>query len=345
MGILVNFYTHEGGVVLKNYRIGILGATGAVGRTMLQVLEERMLPIASLRLFASEKSTGKMIKFRGRALVVEKIEEDSFDELDIILGALDADLSRKYWPMIEKSHALYIDNSSAFRLDPSVPLVIPEINKEDAFHHHGIIANPNCATIIALMAIAPIHRLSPVCRLIVSTYQAVSGAGSRGIQELQCQQEALIGNQAIQCDVFPYPIINNVIPIIGEVDASGNSREENKLCHEGRKILHYPDLQVNCTCVRVPVKRCHCESITFELKQEISLSMIQEALQRAPGIIYDETLDPTPLAWQDQDKVYVGRLRQDPDKKNCYMLWCCGDQLRKGAASNAIDILETVMQS
>ena len=274
-------------MVLKNYRIGILGATGAVGRTMLQVLEERMLPIASLRLFASEKSVGKMIKFRGRTLVVEKIEAHAFDDLDIILGALNADLSKKYWPMIEMSHALYIDNSSAFRLEPTVPLVIPEINKEDAFHHHGIIANPNCATIIALMAMAPIHQLSPVCRMIVSTYQAVSGAGSQGIEELRKQEKASIEKGSIQCDVFPYPIVNNVIPMIGEIDAQGNSQEEKKLCHEGRKILHDPDLQVSCTCVRVPVERCHCESITFELKQEVSLSVMQEALKRAPGIIYD----------------------------------------------------------
>ena len=257
---------------MKRYRIAILGASGAVGREMLKVLEERSLPIASLKLLASRRSAGKTLLFQGQPLTIEEADEHSFDDVDIVLGAAENDVARRFVPIAVAKGAIVIDNSSAYRLDEEVPLVIPEVNAADAFAHHGIIANPNCATIIALVALNALHDAYHARRMIVSTYQAVSGAGIGGIGELETQMKEMSEGRALsEPTVFPYPIACNLIPQIGGFDELGYSSEEMKMQNEGRKILHEETLRVNCTCVRVPVLRSHSESITVEFEKKWTL--------------------------------------------------------------------------
>ena len=299
---------------MKSCRIAILGATGAVGRTMLQVLEEQTdWPVGPVKLLASPRSAGQTLMFKGQPLTLEAVSEDSFADVDVVLGAVENELAKRWAPVIVNAGAVFVDNSSAFRLDPGVPLVIPQINPQDIRTHQGIIANPNCATIIALMAVAPIYRLSRITRMIVSTYQAVQ-------------------------------IAYNLIPQIGGFDEQGYSSEEMKLQNEGRKILHDPALRVSCTCVRVPVLRCHSESITLETEREVSLDEVRRAIIEAEGVILNEQPYPTPLACTDQDTVEVGRLRRDLASEQGIALWCCGDQLRKGAATNAVEIVRALWQ-
>lgn len=336
---------------MKMYRVAILGATGAVGREMLKVLEERDLPIASLKLLASKRSVGKTMLFKGKEIAIEEANENSFDDLDLVLGAAENDIAKRFLPIAAKKGAVVIDNSSAYRLDDQVPLVVPEVNPQDAFEHHGIIANPNCATIIALVALQPLHQAFGAKRMIVSTYQAVSGAGVGGIAELNEQMKQLVNHEEISAPkTFQHQIACNLIPQIGGFNDEGYSSEEMKMQNEGRKILHAEDLLVNCTCVRVPVIRSHSESITVTFEKEVDVATAKEALSKAPGVrLVDDpanALYPMPLDTSDQDLVFVGRIRKDISDPSNHSLtfWCCGDQVRKGAATNAVQIAQLLIE-
>lgn len=329
---------------MRQLKIGILGASGAVGREMLRLLEEYQIPVSELRLLAGPNSAGKKIVFRGKMHTVRCAEEDRFDGLDYVLGASEAPVSKLFAPAIRQSGAVYIDNSSAFRLDPEVPLVVPEINGQDAFLHKGIIANPNCSTIITLMAVAAVHRLSPIRSMVVSTYQAVSGAGVQGQRELEDQLAAWVQGQEAKAAVFPAPIAMNLIPRIGDILDSGYTDEEMKMQNEGRRILHAPELEVSCTCVRVPVMRSHSISIQLRTERPVGAEEAAAAISRFPGCHLAQNGMPTPLDAGGQDLVLVGRIRKDLTQPDGLCLWCCGDQIRKGAAANALQILQLLEQ-
>ncbi len=323
-------------------KVGIVGATGAVGQQMIECMEERKIEVEELRLFASPRSLGKKVLFQGKEITVQVVEEGCFDGLDYVLGATSNALSKEYRPMIEKSGAVYIDNSSAFRMEEDVPLVVPQINGEDALKHHGTIANPNCSTIITLMALAPILKLSKIKTINACTYQAVSGAGMNGIYELENQMNAIHDGKDVEVNVFPAQIAYNVIADIGSTLDNGYTTEEMKMQNEGRKILHLPELLVTCTCVRVPVYRSHSISATCVTEQQVSLEDVKKVISEFEGdVLYDGV--PTPLMTSNQDLVYVGRIRKDLTNENGITLWCCGDQVRKGAASNAVEIMEYLM--
>ena len=324
-------------------KVGILGATGAVGKEMLKVMEEKNLPVDELRLFASSRSAGKVMKFHDREIIIEVADEHSFDGLDYVLGAVENEQSKMYAPMIQKAKAIYIDNSSAFRLDPDVPLVVPQINPDALKNHQGIIANPNCVTIIGLMACAPLHQVNPIKRIIASSYQAVSGAGAAGMDELLKQMNDLHEGKQPNAEVFSHQIAYNLIPQIGGFDEMGYTSEEMKFQNESRKILSDSELKVSCTCVRVPVLRSHSISMNIELTNEMSVQQAKELINAFEGVQVSETY-PTPMETSNQDTVFVGRIRKDLTYDKGLALWCCGDQIRKGAASNAIEIMEALMK-
>lgn len=321
-------------------KIGILGATGAVGRQMLECIEERNIPCEELRLFASERSKGKKMKFKGEEIAIDVADENNLKGLDYVLGAVSNAMSKYYRPMIKEAGAVYIDNSSAFRLEDEVPLVVPEINGEDALKHNGIVANPNCSTIITLMAVAPIARLSKIENMTATTFQAVSGAGIGGFHELNEQVEAIREGKEITPKVFPAQIAFNCIAEIGSYNDNGYTTEEMKMQNEGRKILHLPDLKVTCTCVRVPVYRSHSISVSVETENKVSVADAEAAISVFPGDRLVKDHVPTPLETSNQDIVYVGRVREDLVRENGLALWCSGDQIRKGAAANAVSIME-----
>lgn len=321
-------------------KIGILGATGAVGRQMLECIEERQLPVEELRVFASERSKGKKLPFAGQELTLEVVSQERLNGLDYVLGAVSNSLSKEYRPLVEKSGAVYIDNSSAFRQEDGVPLVVPEINGQDALDHHGVIANPNCSTAITLMALAPIAKLSPIKAINACTYQAVSGAGMGGISELKDEVTALIKGESVEAKVFPAQIAFNVIADIGSPLENGYTTEEMKMQNEGRKILHLPDLLVTCTCVRVPVYRSHSIAVTVVTEEPVSVEAAEKAIAAFDGDLLVTDHTPTPLENSDKDIVQVGRLRRDLTNPNGLTLWCTGDQIRKGAATNAVQIME-----
>ena len=327
---------------MKN--VAILGATGAVGREMLKVLEERNFPIGELKLLASERSVGKRISFKGREIAVELADENAFEGMDIVLGAASNELAKRLAPAIVKAGAVFVDNSSAFRMDPEVPLIVPEVNPEDAKNHKGIISNPNCSTIITITAVNALNKLSPIKTMIASTYQAVSGAGAAGPVELMGEVEALAKGEAYENTVFPYQIAYNLIPQIGGEACEGYTSEEMKMQNEGRKIMHLPELLVNCTCIRVPVVRSHSISVTVKTEAPISVEAARNIIASAPGCkLVDDLANkayPMPLDTTDQDLVFVGRIRKDLTDENGLQIWCCGDQVRKGAATNAIQIAE-----
>ncbi len=320
-------------------KIGILGASGAVGRQMLQCLEERNID-CEVRVFASERSVGQQIPFKDTTLTIKEVNETNLKGLDYVLGAVSNSLSKQYLPLIQASKAVYIDNSSAFRGVDEIPLVVPEINGEDALKHQGIIANPNCSTIITLMALAPIAKISPITSIVACTYQAVSGAGMQGINELEEEIEQIRNDEEITPKVFPTQIAYNCIAEIGTYNENGYTTEEMKMQNEGRKILHLPDLKVTCTCVRVPVYRSHSISATFQTEDIVTIEQAEEAIKNFSGVKLVNEHVPTPLETSDQDIVYVGRVRKDLTNDHGLTLWCCGDQIRKGAASNAVSILE-----
>jgi len=333
---------------MKALNIAVLGATGAVGQEMLKILAEYDIPVNELRPLASAKSVGKCVSFKGRDVPIQEANDNAFEGLDFVLGAVEGDMSRKFAPAIKKSGAIYIDNSSAFRLEPDVPLVVPEINGADAFENHGLIANPNCCTIITLMAVAAINNLSPIEKMIVCTYQAVSGAGTNGINELNAQMAALARGEKPEVKTFATQIAMNVIPFIDAPYGNDYTKEEMKMQNEGRRILHNPDLKVNCTCVRVPVMRSHSMAVTLHTKEKVSVEQAKAAVAAYPGVRliedYEGRCYPTPLDTTDQDIVWVGRIRDDLTDDHGLTLWCCGDQIRKGAASNAVQILKLIAE-
>ena len=332
---------------MKQVNVGILGATGAVGQEMIKILEERNFPVASLRPIASARSAGSKISFRGQECTIVEASDNAFEGLDIVLGAAENDIAERFAPAIVKAGAVFVDNSSAFRLDPNVPLVIPEINPEDVKWHKGIISNPNCTTIVSLVAINALNQLSPIESIVASSYQAVSGAGAGGPIELMAEVDALSRGESYQPKVFQYQIAYNVIPQIGGEAFEGYTSEEMKMQNEGRKILHLPNLKVSCTCVRVPVVRSHSVSIVVRTKDKISVADAKAAIAQAAGCRLVDDLKnkqyPMPLDTSDQDIVFVGRIRDDLTSDNGLNLWCCGDQVRKGAATNTVQIAELAM--
>ena len=332
---------------MKQFKVGILGATGAVGREMMKILEERKFPAAELRPIASERSAGTKLPFNGGEVEVVAAADSAFEGLDLVLGAAENDIAKQYAPAIVKAGAVFVDNSSAFRLDKDVPLVIPEINPEDVKWHKGIISNPNCTTIVSLVAINALNQLSPIESIVASSYQAVSGAGADGPIELMAEVDALSRGESYQPKVFQYQIAYNVIPQIGGEAFEGYTSEEMKMQNEGRKILHLPDLKVSCTCVRVPVVRSHSVSIVVRTKDKISVADAKAAIAKAAGCRLVDDLKnkqyPMPLDTSDQDIVFVGRIRDDLTSDNGLNLWCCGDQVRKGAATNTVQIAELAM--
>lgn len=338
----------------KKYVVAILGATGVVGTQMLECLEEQDLPIERVVPLASARSAGKTLTFKGQQLVIQEATKDAFEGVDIVLGAAGDEQARELLPHAAAAGAVCIDNSHAFRLDPEVPLVIPEINASDALvHPKNIISNPNCATIIGLVPVWPLHQKAQVKRLIVSTYQAASGAGMPGLLELKREMEVLAqGDEVGETTPFAYQLALNLIPQIGGFGEADYTSEELKMQNEGRKIMHLPELLVNCTCVRVPVMRSHSESITVEFESPLTPQEAREILEAAPGVkVVDDPQNleyPMPLYTSDQDLIYVGRIRKDlsaPQGVNSLTLWCCGDQIRKGAATNAVQIAKYLIES
>ena len=333
---------------MKQYKVAVLGATGAVGREMIKILEERNFPVSELIPLASARSAGSVIPFRGEDVVVQEVTPNSFAGIDIVLGAAPNKLAKEYAPHIVAAGAVFVDNSSAFRMDENVPLVIPEINPEDALKHNGIISNPNCSTIVSLVAVNALNKISPIKNMVVSTYQAVSGAGAGGPIELTEEVAAINEGRPVEPSVFPYQIAFNLIPQIGNFTENGYTAEEMKMQNEGRKILHLPELLVGCTCVRVPVYRSHSISITLRTESPISVADAQKAISEAAGCRLVDNPEakeyPMPIDTSDQDIVFVGRIRKDLTSENGISLWCCGDQVRKGAATNTIQIAELLIK-
>lgn len=333
---------------MKAYNVGILGATGAVGREMMKILSERKFPIGELRPLASRRSAGKVLSWQGKPVVIREASAEAFEGLDIVLGAAESDIAKRFAKDIVAAGAVFVDNSSAFRMEPDVPLIIPEVNAGDVKNHHGIISNPNCSTIITVTAVNALNSISPICSMIASTYQAVSGAGAGGPIELAEEIDALREGRTYEPKVFSHQIAYNLIPQIGGEQYEGYTSEEMKMQNEGRKIMHLPNLAVSCTCVRVPVVRSHSISVTLHFDEPISVEAARRAISRAPGCRLVDNLGkheyPMPLDTSDQDIVFVGRIRKDLTDPNGLCLWCCGDQVRKGAATNTVQIAELLIE-
>ena len=333
---------------MKTYTVAVLGATGAVGQEMIKILEERNFPVGKLVPLASARSAGKSLKFKGEDVTIRLACEEAFEGVDIVLGAAENDIAEKFAPAIVKAGAVFVDNSSAFRLNPDVPLVVPEVNPEDAKNHKGIISNPNCSTIITVTAVNALNKISPIRSMVASTYQAVSGAGVAGMAELEKQVEDLRLGNPVEARTFAYQIAYNLIPQIGGEQCDGYTSEEMKLHFEGRKIMHLPEMNVSCTCVRVPVMRSHSISVKLHFDRPVSVAEAREVLSCAPGVKLVDDLKnkqyPMPLETSGQDIVYVGRIRPDITDENGLCLWCCGDQVRKGAATNCIQIAELLVK-
>ena len=328
----------------KEYHIAVVGATGAVGAELLRVLERRNFPVSNLRALASGRSAGKSVHFRNQQIPVEELGEKSFAKIDIAFFSAGGEISRKFVPIARKAGAVVIDNSSVFRMDPDVPLVIPEINGQDVKQHRGLIANPNCTTAVALLAIYPLHRAFGVRRVFAASYQAVSGSGARAIDELKKQIEAATQDQQSAAQVYPHPIAFNVLPHVDIFLESGYTKEEMKMQNEGRKIMHLPEFKASVTCVRVPVYRAHSVAVSAEFKKKVSVEQAREVLAKAPGLeLVDEPQKnryPMPLNVAGKDNCEVGRVRLDCALENGLAFWVSGDQLLKGAALNAVQIAE-----
>ena len=333
---------------MKLYTVAVLGATGAVGQEMISILEERNFPVGKLIPLASARSAGKTIKFKGEDVTIALACDEAFEGVDIVLGAAENDIAKQFAPAIVKAGAVFVDNSSAFRLQDDVPLVVPEVNPEDVKWHKGIISNPNCSTIITMTAVNALNSISPIRTMTTSTYQAVSGAGAGGPIELMAEVEALSKGETYEPKVFSHQIAYNLIPQIGGEQFEGYTSEEMKMQNEGRKIMHLPELKVSCTCVRVPVVRSHSISVSLHFDVPVTVEQVREVIAKAPGCkLVDDLANkqyPMPLETSGQDIVYVGRIRPDLTDDNGICLWCCGDQVRKGAATNAIQIAELLVK-
>lgn len=328
----------------EKYNVAIAGATGAVGETFLQILEERNFPINELKLLASKRSVGKTLKFNGQDYKVEELTHDSFKGIDIALFSAGASRSLEFAPSAVKAGALVIDNSSAFRMEKDIPLVVPEVNAAAAFDNNGIIANPNCTTIIMVVALKPLHDYGKIKRVVVSSYQSSSGAGAQAMEELLAQTRTWAKGEPIHVEKFQYQLLFNVIPHIDKFMENGYTKEEMKMFNETRKIMGDDTIKVTATCVRVPVISAHSEAVTIETEKKITAEKARELLSKAPGV---QVLDnpekneyPMPLFVAGKDDCYVGRIREDISCENGLSFWVVGDQLRKGAALNAIQIAE-----
>ena len=333
---------------MKKYKLALVGATGVVGRVTRNVLEEYDLPISEYKFFSSSKSAGTKIIFMNREYVVEELTESSFDEgFDYAIFTAGGKVAEKYAPIANKNKCIVIDNSSFFRMNKEVPLIVPEVNMEEARRHNGIIANPNCSTIQAVVALSPLDREYRIKRVIYSTYQAVSGAGLGGIQDLESAIEHYVGNTKHELRKFPYEIFNNCIPHIDDFTDDRYTKEEHKMINETRKILKRSNLPISATTVRVPVFNSHSESINIEFEKEFEINDLIETLKNAPGIVVKDDIDnniyPMPIDTNNQDKVYVGRIRRDYSIKSGINLWVVADNTRKGAGANAVQILKELM--
>ncbi|MBX7059322.1 MAG: aspartate-semialdehyde dehydrogenase [Leptospirales bacterium] len=331
----------------SSQHVAVVGSTGAVGVEILKVLEKRRYPVGKLSLLASARSAGSHQQFQGQDYTVQELREDSFQGVDVALFSAGGSISKRFCPLAAQAGAVAVDNSSAFRMDPTAPLVVPEINPEDAAKHHGIIANPNCSTIILLMAVYPIHRINPIRKIVVSTYQAASGAGASAMKEMELQARQTLEGKAPATEIFPFPLAFNVFSHNSAMDPeSGYNQEETKMIKESHKILHDDSIRLAPTCVRVSTFRAHAESIHLELRDPADLAAIRDALQSFPGVrvVDDRQANrfPMPLEASGQDDVLVGRLRRSAasDDGREMELFCCGDQLLKGAALNAVQIAE-----
>jgi aspartate-semialdehyde dehydrogenase len=328
----------------KRYHIAVVGATGAVGIEILRVLEKRRFPVATLRPLASRRSAGKAVSYQDEKIPVKELTGKSFEGVDIALFSAGGEIARQFAPIARNAGAIVIDNSSAFRMDADVPLVIPEINGNDVEKHRGIIANPNCTTAVALMAIYPLHRAFNVRRVFAASYQAVSGSGARAIAELEDQIRAFAEDRPVRFDVYPHPIAFNVLPHVDAFLETRYTREEMKMQNEGRRIMHHPDFRASLTCVRVPVYRAHSVAIAAEFVEPVSVERAHEVLANAPGLeLVDEPAQnryPMPRFVAGKDNCEVGRVRRDCALDNGLSFWVSGDQLLKGAALNAVQIAE-----
>ncbi len=333
--------------MLDSYNVAILGATGAVGTELLQLLEERNFPIKSLKLLASPRSAGSQIEFGGRSLTVEAVSESAFQGMDIVLASAGGSASKRWAPAVVDAGALMIDNSSAFRMDDSVPLVVPEVNPQAAEAHRGIIANPNCTTILMSVALWPLHQVQPIRRVVVATYQSASGAGARAMEEVKQQAQAILAGEEPPTESFPYPLAFNLFPHNSPLNEQGYCEEEMKMVNETRKIFGEPALRVSATCIRVPVLRAHSESVNLEFDQPFAVEQACQVIESSAGVKLVEDWQanyfPMPIDASGQDDVLVGRIRQDLSHPCGLELWLCGDQIRKGAALNAVQIAELVV--
>jgi len=330
----------------KEYNIAIMGATGAVGEIMRDILEERNFPVKNIKFLASERSKGKKMKFKGREFEVEVLSRDSFKGMDIVLASAGASISKEYVKDILNAKALLIDNSSAFRMEQDVPLVVPEINPEDCRWNKGVIANPNCTTIIMIVPLKPIHDAAKIKRVICSSYQAASGAGAKAMAELEQQARDWAAGKPLKVEKFAYQLLFNVIPHIDVFMDGGYTKEEIKVIKETQKIMHAPEMKITATTVRVPVLRAHSESVNIETEKKLTVDEVRKILSKASGVTVEDDPQnkkyPMPLFVSGKDNVYVGRIREDLSCENGINLWVVGDQLRKGAALNAVQIAEIV---
>jgi len=332
----------------QSYRVAILGATGAVGAELLELLHCRSFPISNLKLLASERSAGTTLPFGGEMLPVEAVSGRSFDNVDLVLASAGGSTSKLWAPQAVAAGAVVIDNSSAFRMDATVPLVVPEVNPQAAAAHRGIIANPNCTTILMAVAVWPLHKVKPVQRIVVATYQSASGAGARAMEEMKAQARAILQGETPKTDIFPYPLAFNLFPHNTPINDLGYCEEEMKMVNETRKIFGTDEIKITATCVRVPVLRAHSEAINLEFAEPFSAIEAREILKQASGVKVVEDWQanyfPMPAEASGKDEVLVGRIRQDISHPCGLEMWLSGDQIRKGAALNAVQIAELLAQ-
>ena len=332
----------------RGYNVAVVGVTGAVGEEMLKILSQRDFPVSNLKALASERSEGKTLKFGSEEVKVERLTPSSFKEIEIALFSAGTSISREFSPIAVQAGAVVVDNSAAFRMDPHAPLIVPEVNPHAAKNHKGIIANPNCSTIQMVVAIYPIHKVSRITRIIVSTYQAVSGTGREAIEELRNQAHQWVRGDEVTREVYPYQIAFNLLPHIGEFLPNGYTSEEMKMLNETRKIMEDDRIMVTATCVRVPVFSAHSEAVTIETEKRVSVEEAREILSRSPGIIVQDdpenNIYPLPLEAEEKDGVFVGRIREDESAERSLNLWIVSDNLRKGGALNTIQIAELLIK-
>lgn len=331
----------------KSFRVAVVGATGAVGNLMVQVLEERAFPVAELKLLASARSVGRTLQFKGHSVAVEELREDSFEGIEVALFSAGGSVSRKFGPIAAEAGCIVIDNSSAFRMDPEVPLIVPEVNPEAVIPRPGIIANPNCSTIQMVVALKPIQDAVGIRRIVVTTFQAVSGTGKRAIEELRQQVAQLSEGRPVTREIYPHQIAFNCFPHIGAFLDNGFTEEEMKMVNETRKIFNDPDIAVCATTVRIPVFYGHSESVNIETRRPISVAEVRDLLRKAEGVLVVDDPDhagyPLPIHAAGKDETFVGRIRQDPSVENGLAMWVVADNIRKGAATNAVQIAELLL--